>query len=125
MKAFYATFFVFFIVTSNFYNLMYPRRFLCEETKIKHDTSSKKEHCETDDEAVWESGFTCFLYLFLYSISFYFNLFIVSTGNCDVCLSSPEQCGCTIKTDRLTLTMRKIKFSTPSTISINCYGLYN
>ena len=52
-------------------------------------------------------------------------LFIVSTGNCGIRLSSSEQCGCTIKTDGLTLTMGKKRFFTASSINVNCYGLYN
>ena len=43
---------------------MYPRNFLCEETKIKQHTSSKKKLCEIGEEAIWESRFTC-LFLFV------------------------------------------------------------
>ena len=44
---------------------MYPRSFLCEETKIKQRTSLKKELCEIGEEAIWESRFTSFLEFFL------------------------------------------------------------
>ena len=40
---------------------MYPRSFLCEEAKIKQRTLLKKELCEIDEEAIWESRFTSFL----------------------------------------------------------------
>ena len=33
---------------------MYPRSFLCEETKIKKRTSLKKELCEIGEEAIWD-----------------------------------------------------------------------
>ena len=39
---------------------MYPRRFLCEEAKIKQRTRLKKELCEIGEEAIWESRFTSF-----------------------------------------------------------------
>ena len=45
---------------------MYPRSFLCEEAKIKQRTPLKKELCEIDEEAIWESRFT----------SFFFHIFI-------------------------------------------------
>ena len=41
---------------------MYPRSLLCEEGKIKQYTSSKKELCEIDEEAIWEFRF--FFYVF-------------------------------------------------------------
>ena len=53
-------FFIFFIVTTNYTNSMYPRSFLCEEAKIKQRTPSKKELCKIDKEAIWESRFTSF-----------------------------------------------------------------
>ena len=37
---------------------MYPRSFLCEESKIKQRTPLKKELCEIGEEAKWESQFT-------------------------------------------------------------------
>ena len=40
---------------------MWPRSFLCEETKIKQRTPLKKELCEIGAEAIWESRFTSFL----------------------------------------------------------------
>ena len=43
---------------------MYPRSFLCEEAKIKQRTPLKKEHCEIGEEAIWESRFPSFFYLF-------------------------------------------------------------
>ena len=39
---------------------MYPRRFLCEEAKIKQRTPLKKELCEIGKAAIWESRFTSF-----------------------------------------------------------------
>ena len=51
---------------------MYPR-FLCEEAKIKQRTPLKKELCEIGEEAIWESRFTSFFWLF-YSFSFSFFL---------------------------------------------------
>ena len=51
----------FFIVASNLKNSMYPRSVLCEKVKIKQHTSSMKELCETGEEVIWESRFTCFL----------------------------------------------------------------
>ena len=62
-------FFIFFIVTSNYKNSMYPRSFLCEEAKIKQSTPLKKELCEIGEEAIWESRFTSFF-------SFQMNLLI-------------------------------------------------
>ena len=53
-------FLIFFIVTSNYKNLMYPRRFLCEEAKIKQRTPLEKELCKIGEEAIWESRFTSF-----------------------------------------------------------------
>ena len=58
-------FFVFFIVTSNYKNSMYPRSFLCEEAEIKQRTPLKKELCEIGEEAIWESRFTSFFWIFL------------------------------------------------------------
>ena len=46
---------------------MYPRRFLCEEAKIKQRTPLKKLLCEIGEEAIWESRFPSF---FLYKRSF-------------------------------------------------------
>ena len=42
---------------------MYPRSFLCEEAEIKQRTPLKKEFCEIDEEAIWESRFTSFFIL--------------------------------------------------------------
>ena len=56
-------FLIFFIVTSNYKNSMYPRSFLCEEAKIKQRTPLKKELCEIGEEAIWESRFTSFFRL--------------------------------------------------------------
>ena len=53
-------FYYFFIVISNYKNLMYPRSFLCEEAKIKQRTPLKKKLCEIGEEAIWESRFTSF-----------------------------------------------------------------
>ena len=53
-------FFIFFIVTSNYKNSMYPRSFLSEEAKIKQRTPLKEELCEIGEEAIWESRFTSF-----------------------------------------------------------------
>ena len=39
---------------------MYPRSFLCEETKIKRRTSSKKEFYGIGEKAIWKSRFTSF-----------------------------------------------------------------
>ena len=50
---------LFFIVTSNFKNSIYPRSFLCEEAKIKQHTFSKKKLCEIGEEAKWDFRFTC------------------------------------------------------------------
>ena len=47
-------------MTSNYKNSMYPRSFLCEETKIKQRTFLKKELYEIGEEAIWESRFTTF-----------------------------------------------------------------
>ena len=41
---------------------MYPRRFLCEEAKIKQRTPSKEEPYKIGEEAIWESRFTCFFF---------------------------------------------------------------
>ena len=54
-------FFIFFIVTSNYKNSMYPRSFFCETAKIKQRTPWKKKFCEIGEEAIWESRFTSFL----------------------------------------------------------------
>ena len=56
-------FLIFFIVISNLKTSMYPWSFLREEAKIKQHTFSKKELCETGEEAIWESRFTCFCFL--------------------------------------------------------------
>ena len=56
----FASFFIFFIVTSNYINSMYPRSLLCEEAKIKRRTPLKKELCEIGEKAIWESRFTSF-----------------------------------------------------------------
>ena len=47
---------------------MYPRSFLCEEAKIKQRTPLKKELCEINEEAIWESRFTSF-FLYLTCVS--------------------------------------------------------
>ena len=39
---------------------MYPRSFPSEEAKIKQRTSSKKQLCETGEEAIWKSRLTSF-----------------------------------------------------------------
>ena len=52
--------FNFFIVTSNFSNLMHPRSFLWKEEITKQHAPSKKELCEIGEEAISESRFTCF-----------------------------------------------------------------
>ena len=57
-------FLFFFIVTSNYKNSMYPRSFLCEEAKIKQRTPLKEELREIGEEAIWESRFTSFFYIF-------------------------------------------------------------
>ena len=57
-------FLFFFIVTSNYKNSMYLRSFLCEEAKIKQRTPLKKELCEIGQEAIWESRFTSFFFVF-------------------------------------------------------------
>ena len=44
---------------------MYPRSFLDEEAKIKQRTLLKKELCEIREEAIWESRFTSFCFLYL------------------------------------------------------------
>ena len=54
-------FILFFIVTSNLKNSMYPRSFLCEEAKIEQRTFLKKHLREIGEEAIWESRFTPFL----------------------------------------------------------------
>ena len=43
---------------------MYPRNFLCEEAKMKHRTSSKKQLYEFDEEALWKSRLTSFFNVF-------------------------------------------------------------
>ena len=43
---------------------MYPRSFLYKEAKSEHYTSSKKELCKNGEKAIWESRFTCFLFVF-------------------------------------------------------------
>ena len=43
-----------------FENFYVSMNFLCEEAKIKQHIFSKKELCEIDEEAIWESRFTCF-----------------------------------------------------------------
>ena len=48
-------FIIFFIVTSNFKILSYPRSFLCEKAKIQ-----RKKLCEIGEEAIWESHFPWF-----------------------------------------------------------------
>ena len=58
-------FYLFFIVTSNYKNSMYPRSFLCEEAKIKQRTPLKKELCEIGEEAIRESQFTSFFLVWL------------------------------------------------------------
>ena len=55
-------FFIYFIVTSNYKNSMYPRSFLCEEAKIKQRTTLMKELCKIGEEAIWEFRFTSFFY---------------------------------------------------------------
>ena len=55
--------YIFFIVTSNYKNSMYPRSFLCEEAKIKQRTPLKKELCKIGKEAIWGSRFTSFFFL--------------------------------------------------------------
>ena len=62
-------FLIFFIVTSNYKNSMFPRSFLCEEAKIKQRTPLKKELCEIREDAIWESRFTCFFQIFVISRS--------------------------------------------------------
>ena len=57
-------FFIFFIVTSNYKNSMYPRSFLCEEAKIKQRTPLKKELSQIGEEAIWESRFTSFFCIY-------------------------------------------------------------
>ena len=54
---------IFFIVISNFKISMYPWSLLCEETKIKQYTHSKKKLRKIGEETIWESRFT---YFFLY-----------------------------------------------------------
>ena len=51
---------------------MYPRRFLCEEVKIKQRTSSKNQLREIGEEAIWEFRFTSFFedYLSIVRLSF-------------------------------------------------------
>ena len=44
---------------------MYPQSFLREEAKIKQRTSSKKQLCEIG-EAIWDSRFTSFYFVFKY-----------------------------------------------------------
>ena len=44
---------------------MCTRSFFCEEAIIKQRTSSKKELCEIDEEAIWDSRFASFLFFIL------------------------------------------------------------
>ena len=57
---------LFFIVTSNFKNSMYPQSFLREEAKIKQRTSLKRHLCEICEEAIWESRFTSLFYFYFF-----------------------------------------------------------
>ena len=50
---------------------MYPRSFLCEEAKIKQRNPLKKELCEIAEEAIWESRFTSFLFIFSCSFMYF------------------------------------------------------
>ena len=43
---------------------MCPRSFFCEKAEIKQRTSLKKELCKIGGEAIWESRFTSFFFLF-------------------------------------------------------------
>ena len=43
---------IFFIMTLNLKNSMYPRSFLCEEVEIKEHTDSRKELRKNDREAI-------------------------------------------------------------------------
>ena len=49
---------------------MYPRSFLCEEAEIKRGTPLKKELCEIDEEAIWESRFTSFFIILIFSFKY-------------------------------------------------------
>ena len=43
---------ILFTITLNFKNSMYPGSFLCEAPKIKQHIPSRKEPCDTCDEAI-------------------------------------------------------------------------